>query len=452
MQLEGQARASTRALAARLREQGRLTHWVAGGVSATHHTAGRLDGDRVPVRRAICWNDHTLATYHTLGLRRLGGPERVRKLIGGPWASRYTLSHLVKDEETLSRADWERTDLILPHGALAAGYLTGNFDVISVSAAASTGLLDLRTRQWCRGMLDALADPEYRDLAWDGLPALIDHNEPVGPLSASLAVEVGLDPGHRPLIFPTSDDQQAGLVGGGAVDAGQMAVILGNSAVVNSSSALAEGGPLDVMCLNWGPYLWMRCFNNGAQFLDRVVGERPDWSRLEAEARACPPGAGGVTVLPFASPEPSLGVAAPRVEWSPAEPAEPGRRFRAALEALAYLIAWGTREHEQAGQRVTRLTVSGGIARSDLMCEILATVLDRPLEKLESFEGPALGAAVTALAALENHLRRQRGVAGPFALGDAVARMVRFRAAVRPNPAWRDAYREGSRGFECRLA
>ena len=68
MQLAGQARASTRALAARLREQGRLSHWVAGGVSATHHTAGRIDADRVPVRRAICWNDHTLAAYHARGL------------------------------------------------------------------------------------------------------------------------------------------------------------------------------------------------------------------------------------------------------------------------------------------------------------------------------------------------------------------------------------------------
>src|SRR5215470_6520075 len=98
MQLEGQARASVRAMAARLRQLGRLDHWVAGSISATHHTAGRIDADRVPVRRAICWNDHSLAAYHATGRRRLGGQERVRQLIGGPWASRYTLSHLLKDE------------------------------------------------------------------------------------------------------------------------------------------------------------------------------------------------------------------------------------------------------------------------------------------------------------------------------------------------------------------
>ncbi len=451
-QLEGQARSSTRAIAARLRELGRLEDWVAGGISATHHTAGRIDRDCVQVRRAICWNDHSLATYHAKGLQRLGGQERVKALIGGPWAIRYSLSHLVKDEECLPEADWKRTYRILPHGALAAGFLTGNFDAVSVSAAASTGILDLRTNRWRREMLHALSRPEYQELAWNQLPPVVDQNDPLGPLADHLAQECRLDANQRPLIFPTSDDQQAGLVGGGAVDAGQMAVILGNSAVVNSSSdRLPESGTLDAMRLNWGPYLWMRCYNNGAQFLDRVVGSRPDWERLEREASATPPGSGGTAVLPFASPEPSRGVTSPRVQWFPGEPAEAGRKFRAALEALAYLIALGVREHEQAGQRVTRITVSGGIARSDLMCRILASVLDRPLHRLQSFEGPALGAAVTALAALENHRRRQQGIEESFSVADAVPVLVKFRDAVQPEAAWREAYRAGLREFEQRL-
>src|SRR5213076_1942603 len=104
MQLEGQARSSVRAMANRLREQGRLQQWVAGGISATHHTAGRIDADHLLVRRAICWNDQSLAKYHARGLARVGGPTRVRELIGGPWAIRYSLSHLVKDEEQLAEA------------------------------------------------------------------------------------------------------------------------------------------------------------------------------------------------------------------------------------------------------------------------------------------------------------------------------------------------------------
>ena len=459
MQLEGQAHASMRVMASRLQELSRLKDCIAGGISATHHTAGRIDANHNQVRRAICWNDHSLAPFHARGLERLGGQDKVKELIGGPWAIRYTLSHLVKDETTLSPADWKKTARILPHGALAAGYLTGNFDVVSPSAAASTGIMNLRTGQWCRPMLDALEKPEYRELAWQQLPRIVDQFEPVGHASDFSAIQDGIhfQFGLGPAIFPTSDDQQAGLVGGGAVDAGQMAVILGNSAVVNSSySELPSRGNLDVMRLNWGPFLWMRCFNNGAQFLDRMVGLQPDWAYLEREARACPAGCDGAMVLPFIAPEPSLGVTAPRVEWHPSEPKEIGQKFRAALEALAYMIAHGVREHEDAGQKITRITVSGGIARSQLMCEILASVLDRKLERLQSDEGPALGAAVTALAALETHRRRQgapgKGELKPFTVADAVAVLVRFRDPVLPNPTWRQAYQEGIREFEQRLS
>lgn len=321
-----------------------------------------------------------------------------------------------------------------------------------MSAAASTGMMDLRTCQWRPEMLEALEKPELRDLALAHLPRIAEQYEPIGALDKNLAVEARIDVDQRPLIFPTSDDQQAGLAGGGAIDAGQVAVILGNSAVVNSSSAtLPSTDNLDAMRLNWGPYLWMRCYNNGAQFLDRILGPRPDWARLESEARTSPPGAEGFAVLPFLVPEPSLGVSAPRLAWLPREPEAIGHRFRAALEALAYLIALGVRAHEEAGQRISRITVSGGISRSALMCEILATVLNRRLERLESDEGPALGAAATALAALERHRRRQQGIKEEFGVADAVGTLVRLREPALPNLAWRDVYHRGVQMFEARL-
>ena len=137
------------------------------------------------------------------------------------------------------------------------------------------------------------------------------------------------------------------------------------------------------MRLNWGPYLWMRCYNNGAQFLDRVVGERPDWEKIGARGPRLSGrrGRGGYLAVRLA------GAGArrpfPRV-WNGARRSlrKRGGSFRASLEALAYLIARAVKEHEAAGQKITRITVSGGIARSDLMCEILASVLDRPLEQL----------------------------------------------------------------------
>jgi sugar (pentulose or hexulose) kinase len=232
-----------------------------------------------------------------------------------------------------------------------------------------------------------------------------------------------------------------------------VAVILGNSAVVNSSAASApQSGSLDCMKLNWGPYLWMRCYSNGAQFLDRVVGPKPDWDALEKAARAVPPGCHGTAVLPFVLSEPSIGVSAPRFQWLPSEPAEPGVRFRASLEALAYLIGLGVREHEAAGQKVTRITVSGGIARSALMTEILASVIGRPLERLVSNEGPALGAAVVALAGMETHNRRKNQDPEPFAVADAVAALVRFREPVSPVREWQAVYARGIEEFRGRIA
>ncbi|MBM3995028.1 MAG: xylulose kinase [Planctomycetes bacterium] len=446
LQLEGQARGSTRGIADALRRQGRLADWIAGGISATHHTSGRIDAQRNQVRRAICWNDQSLAKYHAIGLKRLGGQKRVRELIGGPWAIRYSLSHLVKDERKLANTDWQRTARILSHGSLAAGYLTGNFDVTSISCAASTGLMDFRSCQWCQPMLDAIDCPDFRELAWQHLPNIIDQFEPIGPVQASLVQEAGL--ASAPMIFPTSDDQQAGLIGGGAVDAGQMAVILGTSAVVNSSSAqLPETNDLDVMRLNWGPYLWMRCYTNGAGFLNKIVGDAPDWAALESAARNVPPGCGKTMVAPFLAAEPSIGVNKPFFRWAPKQPKDDGVRFRAALEALAYLIALGVQQHKASGQTITRITVSGGIAKSALMCEILASVLDQPLELLVSDEGPALGAAVTALAAMENHLRKQRGESADYSVADAVAQMVKFRGSVAPNPEWTATYAKGLRKF-----
>jgi xylulokinase len=74
--------------------------------------------------------------------------------------------------------------------------------------------------------------------------------------------------------------------------------------------------------------------------------------------------------------------------------------------------------------------VSGGGARSDLWLRIVASVLQLPLERTESEEGSAFGAALLA------------GVRdGVFAdAAEAVARTVRVRSTVDPAWSYEDAY------------
>ncbi len=147
-------------------------------------------------------------------------------------------------------------------------------------------------------MLDAIANPELPRTGVELLPA--DHRHERADRAARRVTSRstrGCRPASGPLVFPTLDDQAAGLIGGGAVDAGQVAIILGNSAVVNSSSAElpavrharrdeAELGavPLDAVLLE------------RAQFLDRVVGRtglvqarsrRRDGAAAVQRQRAC---------------------------------------------------------------------------------------------------------------------------------------------------------------------
>jgi sugar (pentulose or hexulose) kinase len=81
------------------------------------------------------------------------------------------------------------------------------------------------------------------------------------------------------------------------------------------------------------------------------------------------------------------------------------------------------------------------------MTEILASVIGRPLERLVSNEGPALGAAVVALAGIETHNRRQKGDPEPFTVADAVATLVRFREPVAPVREWQGSYAKGIEEF-----
>ena len=77
------------------------------------------------------------------------------------------------------------------------------------------------------------------------------------------------------------------------------------------------------------------------------------------------------------------------------------------------------------------------------MCHILASVLNRPLKRLKSDEGPALGAAVTALAAFEARSRKAKRIKDPFTVADAVEHMVRFGRSVEPVDEWVGDYQRG---------
>jgi len=105
-----------------------------------------------------------------------------------------------------------------------------------------------------------------------------------------------------------------------------------------------------------------------------------------------------------------------------------GALVRAVLEG----VACGLRDSFDLVGGGERGRVSGGGARSELWLQIVASVLEIPLERLAVEEGAAYGAALLG------------GVAGGLwgDVHEAVAACVRTHSEVQPVAEWIDPYRE----------
>jgi len=222
---------------------------------------GRIDADHVQVRRAICWNDQSLSVYHAKGWNGSRAKESARP-DRRPWAIRYSLSHLVKDEvSSRKKIGAERADCVarsaggwIPHGSFGSQRVGGGVH-------RHHGSAHLRVAP---GNARRLGQRGYRQLAWQQLPRIIDHGEPLDCSlnrwrwkPASILTSAG--------NLPTSDDQQAGLIGAAPSmrTDGDHSWQLG---VVNSSSSTLPSPMTSTRCAQLGPYLWMRCYTNEPNF------------------------------------------------------------------------------------------------------------------------------------------------------------------------------------------
>jgi xylulokinase len=160
---------------------------------------------------------------------------------------------------------------------------------------------------------------------------------------------------------------------------------------------------------------------------------------LVAEAEAWPPGAEGLTFLPYLTGErtPHADPDARGAFVGLTVRHDRGALARAVLEGVAYGLRDSLELLRSLGFEAETGRISGGGARSDLWTRIVATVLGIPLERTAVDEGAAFGAALLA------------GVrSGRFAdAHEAVAECVRVTGRVEPEPSWRAAYDEGYERF-----
>ena len=264
---------------------------VAGiGLSGQMHGLVLLDGEERVLRPAILWNDQRSAPEcerieAELGLGRLVELTGNRALAG------YTAPKLVwmraHEPELYERA----AHVLLPKDYVRLR-LTGEH-AIDAGDASGTLLLDVARRRWSDEMLAALEIPS------EWLP-------PVARVAAGL----GGDRRHGVPVAAGAGDQEAGALGVGVDRPGPLSVVLGTSGVVFAALpefAADPQGRLQAFC-HAVPDAWhamgvMLSAAGSLHWLRDTIAPGEPFDALVAKAERWPPGAEGLTFLPYLSGE-----------------------------------------------------------------------------------------------------------------------------------------------------
>jgi xylulokinase len=343
------------------------------------HSLVLLDADGNPVRPAILWADRRATAECAMIENQV--PDVVA-ITGNPPLPAFTLPQLLwvrrHEPDVLSRS----SHVLLPKDYLRWRY-TGRV-VTDWTDASGTGMLDSTTREWSTTILSALEiDPEL-------LPPVAD------PISDGGVVDGGASPALQKARTAVGvGDQFAEALSAGLTQAGDMAIILGTSAVVLGVS----NHPVPGSFCHAQSDLWLRLDSLHAggkslQWLRDLLAPGESLASFTSVAMSAPPGARDLLFLPFL-----MGERGARGGGAPGAfvglSTEHGRDdlVRAVLEGVAFELR---RLQQRRGTPLPTdvLTLKGGGARSELWCRIVSGVFGLPYRTTR--RDAAYGAAMTA--------------------------------------------------------
>jgi xylulokinase len=389
------------------------------GLTGQMHGLVALDSERRPLRPAILWNDGRSQQQADVVSRQLGN-ERLIALGGNLVLPGFTAPKLrwMADEEPEL---FER----IAHVLLPKDYVRMRLcDALctDVSDASGTSVFDVARRRWSDGLADAFGV----DRSWL-VPALES-----GALSGSAFGGVPVAAG--------AGDQAAAALGVGVTDGGGPAsVVLGTSGVVfaaRDAYAADPAGRLHAFCHalpdRWHVMAVILSAAGSLSWLASAIGPDVEIATLLQEAERWEPGTEGLQFAPYLAgertPHADADVRAGFVGLGLRH--DRGALVRAVLEGVAHALADGLDLIAATGPRPASARISGGGARSELWCRIVASVLDLPLQRTASTAGSAFGAALLGGVA-----------AGVFESPQAaVDATVRVTGEVEPEPAWVERY------------
>jgi xylulokinase len=322
--------------------------------------------------------------------------------------------------------------------------LTGE-RAIEQNWALEAGFVNLERHQIADDLVRLAGIPRW------ALPRKTVSHEALGHVTDRAAKELGLPPGIP--VVAGAADHIASALAAGLTRPGDVLLKFGGS--VDVLIATDKVAPDPRMYLDYhlvpGLYVPNGCMATGGSGLNWFVDNFAQGERPKAEAKgmslhrwldhlasAVPPGAQGVRILPYflgeKTPIHDADVRGAILGLSLAH--GPAHLWRALLEAYAYAIAHHIEVLNDMGHPTQSYFASDGGAKSAVWMQIVADVLQKPVQRLAGHPGSCLGAAWTAAMGLN--------LANDWS---AIARFVSLADRFEPDPANARIYEQGYADF-----
>lgn len=305
--------------------------------------------------------------------------------------------------------------------------LTGTF-VSDVTSCATAGLMDIEQKCWRTDWLEAM---EVTDPAW---PKLCYAEDQVGQVLPKAAEQSGYLPG-TPVYAGTGDAGSTTLAGGIAQD-GEFNINLGTSGWVacTARKPLRIEGVSNLAAMPKGIYINVVPFFNAGNVHKWITNllipdgqQQEKYAQMNEMLAESQPGSGGMLFLPYLVgerfPVMDTDIAGCFVDVRP----DIGRKemARAALEGVAYSIRQGV---DAIGKKPRTYSLVGGGARSRVWCQILADMLQMPIQVYQDAEFlPSMAIAASVLIA--------RGELADYRGFTAVLSSRKGSVVYQPNPS-----------------
>ncbi|MEO8244620.1 MAG: FGGY family carbohydrate kinase [bacterium] len=297
-----------------------------------------------------------------------------------------------------------------------------------VTEASLSYLMDWKTRAWSDELCDAVGVPRRL------LPQLRQPAEVLAGLDPQVAAELGLSAGIPVLVG--AGDYPMALLGSGVTRTGMGSDVTGTSSIITllHDDALVDPTVSNVLTPNgiWGVMTLLEAGGDAVRWARRALHDnRRSYEDVADLATKSAPGAGGLFFLPYLSGERVAEKHNSRAQFFglKAETALPDLH-RAVLEGVAFSVRRVLDNLPADKARPERIVASSGGAKSALWLKIKASMYRVPYIVPEELECGVIGAAILMAAS----------TGGAADLDSAVARMVRFKGEILPDPAWADRY------------